>query len=139
MTGIKSILLQLIPCVIPISFFLSCTVQNGTGMTGVLKGKITIGPLCPVETIPPDPACSLTLQTYKTWATAVWKLDKKNKLATLSPTIDGNYLIPIPAGDYIIDFDTIQTYKAGSDLPARITVLPNDTTVFNISIDTGIR
>ena len=139
MAVIKSILQYLILCVILIPFFLSCTLQNGTGMTGVLKGKITIGPLCPVETIPPDTACSPTLQTYKTWATAVWKLDKKTKLVTLNPTIDGNYLIAIPAGDYIIDFDTIQTYKAGSNLPSRITVLPNDTTVFNINIDTGIR
>ncbi len=24
---------------------------------GFLEGKVTIGPLCPVETVPPDPAC----------------------------------------------------------------------------------
>ena len=139
MTSIKAVLKCPLICLILISGLFSCMQQSGMGVTGVLKGKITIGPLCPVETIPPDPACSPTLQTYKTWATAVWKPDKKTKLVTLNPTIDGNYLIAIPAGDYIIDFDTIKTYKAGSDLPARIAVLPNDTTIFNISIDTGIR
>ena len=107
--------------------------------TGVLRGKITIGPLCPVETVPPNPNCSPTAETYKTWATAVWKLDKKTKLVTLNPTLDGNYMTVLPVGKYIIDFDATQNYKAGSNLPTEISVNKNDTTTFNINIDTGIR
>jgi len=33
------------------------------GIGGVLKGKITICPLCPVETVPPSPGCTPTSET----------------------------------------------------------------------------
>ena len=33
--------------------------------TGILMGKISIGPLCPVETDPPQPGCLPTADTYK--------------------------------------------------------------------------
>lgn len=122
-----------------IPFFFSCMEQNGMSGTGVLRGKISIGPLCPVETVPPSPACSPTTETYKTWATAVWKLDKKTKVVTLNPTLDGNYRVVLPTGKYIIDSDGTQNYRAGSNLPTEISVIQNDSTTFNINIDTGIR
>ena len=39
---------------------------------GFLEGKVTIGPLCPVERTPPDPACQPTEATYKAWQIAVY-------------------------------------------------------------------
>lgn len=39
---------------------------------GTLMGKISIGPLCPVETAPPQPGCLPTADTYKTWQLSVW-------------------------------------------------------------------
>jgi hypothetical protein len=139
MTTLKSILFYSIVSGIMIQSLYSCAGQNSMGITGVLKGKITIGPLCPVETVPPSPGCSPTAETYKTWATAVWKLNKTNKVITLSPSLDGNYLVTLPSGKYIIDFDKTQPYRAGSNLPYEITVPANDTVTFNINIDTGIR
>ena len=32
-------------------------------------------------------------------------VNKKTKLATLNPMLDGTYQIGLPAGDYSIDFD----------------------------------
>jgi hypothetical protein len=139
MTSLKSILFYTIVTGIIIQSMYSCAGQNSIGIAGVLKGKITIGPLCPVETVPPSPGCSPTAETYKTWATAVWKLNKTGKVVTLTPALDGNYLVTLPSGKYIIDFDSIQNYKAGSNLPFKITVPANDTVIFNINIDTGIR
>lgn len=108
--------------------------------SGVLKGKISIGPICPVETIPPDPNCLPTPATYKAWATAVWTFDKSSKLATLDPKSDGAYQVELPAGKYIIDFDATRTNHVGSsNLPAIISIANGDTTSFNINIDTGIR
>jgi len=96
--------------------------------------------LCPVERIPPDPACLPTMETYKAWATAVWTVNKKTKLATLDPKLDGSYQIVLPAGDYSIDFDVAHTNTIGSNnLPTVITIANMDTTIFNINIDTGIR
>lgn len=106
----------------------------------MLKGKISIGPICPVETIPPDPNCLPTLETYKAWATDVWTLNKSSKLATINPLLDGTYQIGLPAGMYVIDFDVTQTNHVGSsNIPSIISIANGDTTSFNINIDTGIR
>jgi len=136
----NSVLKYLILSLLLIPILFSCTDQKIMSGSGVLKGKISIGPLCPVETIPPLPACLPTAQTYKTWATAVWSLNKKSKIATLDPTLDGTYQIDLPAGDYIVDFDVIQNNRiGGSNLPVGISITNRDTTKLNISIDTGIR
>ena len=119
----------------------SCTKKNATIVgSGVLKGKISIGPLCPVERIPPDPACLPTMETYKAWAIAVWTVNKKSKMATLDPKLDGTYQIVLPSGNYSIDFDVAHTNTIGSNnLPAIVSIANMDTTIFNINIDTGIR
>jgi len=126
--------------VILITVFNSCKEQNLMIGNGVLKGKISIGPICPVETDPPAPGCLPTMETYKAWATAVWTLDKKTKLVKLDPKLDGTYQLGLPTGDYVIDFDSIRTSRiGGSNLPTAISVANMDTTYLDISIDTGIR
>ena len=139
MISIKFLIKYPLISLILITVLSSCMQQSGMGVAGVLKGKITIGPLCPVETVPPLPNCQPTLETYKTWATAIWTLNKKSKVITLNPSIDGDYQVSIPSGKYIVDFSGTQNYRFGSNLPSEITVLPNDTVIFNINIDTGIR
>jgi hypothetical protein len=140
MTIRNSALIYLVLSAILFMGFFSCSEKNLVDGSGVLKGKISIGPLCPVERIPPDPACLPTMETYKAWATAVWTLNKKTKLATLNPKLDGTYQNVLPAGDYIIDFDVDLTGRiGGSNLPTIISIANMDTTIFNINIDTGIR
>ncbi len=120
--------------------FLSCTEKNLKIGNGVLKGKISIGPICPLQKDPPDPGCLPTKETYKAWATAVWTVNKKTKIAMLDPSLGGNYLLGLPAGDYIIDFEVARTNGVGgSNLPATISITNIDTTTFYINIDTGIR
>ena len=139
MASLKSSLIYTIVGLFFIPTVLSCVDQKEIGASGIVTGKISIGPLCPVETIPPSPGCSPTAETYITWATAVWDTNKSKKLAILHPTQDGKYQTVLPSGKYVIDFDSNQSFRAGSNLPSEITVLPNDTLVFNITIDTGIR
>jgi hypothetical protein len=107
---------------------------------GTLKGKISIGPLCPVETYPPSPACQPTMETYKNWATAVWTKDKKLKVMDIKPNLDGSYEIGIEEGEYVIDF--ISPHNSGigsSNLPHSVIIDEGDTSKFDITIDTGIR
>ncbi|MEI6140390.1 MAG: hypothetical protein WCP85_14065 [Mariniphaga sp.] len=107
---------------------------------GVLKGKISIGPLCPVERIPPDPACLPTAETYKAWATAIFSAKGKAKIATLDPNLDGSFEIELPVGDYIVDYNVVRNIGVGkSNLPAAFSITAKDTTTININIDTGIR
>ena len=104
---------------------------------GYLEGKVTIGPLCPVETVPPDPACQPSQDTYEAWPIMIWTADKKTKIGTIEPELDGSYLIQIPEGAYIIDLD--KQHRFGKNLPVKIEIVPFETIILNIDIDTGIR
>ena len=118
----------------------ACTEKNQVNGIGILKGKILIGPICPVQKDPPDPACLPTKETYKAWATAVYTLNKKTKIAVLDPSLDGNYQLGLPAGNYIIDFEVARANGVGgSNLPATVSITNLETKTFNIDIDTGIR
>lgn len=118
----------------------SCAKKSEITDTGVLKGKISIGPLCPVERVPPDPACLPTAETYRAWATAIFTVKEKLKYAILIPNLDGTFEIELPVGDYFIDYSVVRVIWVGkSNLPANISITKNDTITFNINIDTGIR
>lgn len=104
---------------------------------GYLEGKVTIGPLCPVETVPPDPACQPSQDTYEAWPIIIWTADKKTKIGTIEPELDGSYLIQIPEGTYVIDLD--KQHRFGKNLPVKIKIVPFETLILNIDIDTGIR
>ena len=104
---------------------------------GFLEGKVTIGPLCPVETVPPDPACLPSQDTYDAWPIVIWTADKKTKIATIDPDLDGNYLVDLPMGSYLIDLD--KQHRFNKNLPALIIIKPYETSLLNIDIDTGIR
>jgi len=136
----KSAFKYLVLSAILIVLVFSCTEKKMITGSGVLKGKISIGPLCPVQRDPPDPGCLPTKQTFVAWATAVWTENKKTKIALLDPSLDGNYQVELPAGNYILDFDVSRTNGiGGSNLPSTISITNSDTTIFNINIDTGIR
>ncbi len=113
---------------------------NKLNMKGILKGKISIGPICPVETDPPSPACQPTKETYKNWATAIWSKDEKSRIVVINPNLDGTYQIDLPIGEYVIDFDVKNNNRfGGSNLPFPITIKQGNTLQVEISIDTGIR
>ena len=115
-----------------------CSSQNSPDLKyGVISGNITIGPLCPVQTIPPDPNCLPTQETYIAWPIAIWTADKKTKIGLIQPKLDGTYEFELLEGDYIIDLD--KQHFFGSNLPANIKIEADKTIIFNIDIDTGIR
>lgn len=120
--------------------FLSCSSDEKTVAVGYLQGQITISPLCPVVTNPPDPNCQPTAETYETYALAVFTASNNEKVIELNPSLDGQYQVELPIGDYIIDFEVSQNNKIGlNNLPLDVTISEGETTTINIDIDTGIR
>jgi hypothetical protein len=105
---------------------------------GFLEGKISIGPICPVARIPPDPACLPTAETYKAFPVGVFTSDGKKKIAILNPSLDGSYNIELPQGNYLIILDK-QSTVGGSNLPAEVIIRAKEITQLSINIDTGIR
>ena len=120
--------------IIPIS---GCNQQDEILVQGLLTGTISIGPLCPVETFPPDPNCQPTEATYKAWPIGVWTVDKKSKLGILEPELDGTYNFDLPVGNYLVDLEIQHLFD--STLPETIEIEANKTVFLDIVIDTGIR
>lgn len=106
---------------------------------GFLSGVITIGPLCPVETIPPSPACQPTAETYEAYPVSVYSTDGEDRIAELKPALNGSYVTEIPPGKYLLILDKSPEYLGRCNLPAKISIAERDTTRYDISIDTGIR
>ena len=116
----------------------SCDQQESQIMEqGLLAGTVIIGPLCPVESNPPDPNCQPTEETYKAYPIAVWTNNKRSKLGQIQPNVDGSYSLELPVGSYLIDLENQHFF--GASLPATIKIAPNETNILHIDIDTGIR
>ncbi len=107
--------------------------------TGYLEGKISIGPLCPVERVPPDPGCLPTAETYKAYPVSVWTSGGRREMARLNPSLDGFYQVSLVTGKYLVKLDNGNNIPGSSNLPVLVSIAGRDTTVLNINIDTGIR
>jgi hypothetical protein len=106
---------------------------------GFLEGIISIGPICPVERIPPDPACQPTAETYKAYPVSIYTTDGSKRIAQLKPSLDGSYISELPSGNYLVVLEKPQNNIGSSNLPSEISIHADNTTFFNINIDTGIR
>ena len=119
-------------------FNLGCD-KLSTQDEGILEGKISIGPICPVETDPPDPGCLPTAETYKAYPVSVWTQDGKSKITLLKPSPDGSYKTDLETGKYLIILETGGNNIGSSNLPMEVTIMSGEITTLNIEIDTGIR
>jgi hypothetical protein len=119
-------------------FVLGCDIQNYQG-TGSLEGVISIGPICPVETDPPQPGCLPTAETYKAYPVSIWTSNGRKKITQINPALDGTYRAELVSGDYLIILDNGQIGPGNSNLPAEVSIEPEKETILNINIDTGIR
>jgi hypothetical protein len=92
-----------------------------------------------VETVPPDPACLPTAETYKAYPVRVFTSDGKIKISQLNPSLDGSFISELPPGSYLVVLEKAQNNIGGSNLPVEVTINSQVTTMLNINIDTGIR
>lgn len=125
-------------CLTGLILFSGCE-NKQTSSQGFLEGVICIGPICPVERIPPDPACQPTAETYKAYPVSIYTSDGSKQIAQLKPSLDGAYFSTLPTGNYLVVLEKPQNNIGGSNLPSEISINADNTTIFNINIDTGIR
>jgi hypothetical protein len=105
---------------------------------GFLEGIISIGPICPVERIPPDPSCLPTAETYKAYPVGVYTANGQTELLELKPSLDGSFTVELPQGTYLVKI-AFSSRIGGSNLPVEISITSQEKTLLNINIDTGIR
>ena len=111
--------------------FAACPTTKGP--TGVV-GKVTVGPSCPVERVPADPACKDSPLAANI---VVFRASSGYVAAKGRSDPGGNFTFSLPQGSY-----TIQTGD-GARLPrcpsTNITVAATGYTSTTISCDSGIR
>jgi len=120
-------------------FFISACENKTILENGILEGTISIGPICPVERIPPDPACLPTAETYKAYPVYVCTPDGSKKIELISPALDGTFKTELAPGNYLIILDKQAGGIGSSNLPKEVTIKPLETAMISIDIDTGIR
>ena len=104
-----------------------------TGTNGSLMGTISIGPICPVETNPPQPECQPTKETYDAHPVSVYR--NGTLVTTFTGGANGTYEISLPAGTYELKYEAGINYETTES----VAIKAGQATVHNISIDTGIR
>ena len=119
---------------ITLLFLFACQMQPQAN--GVLEGRVSIGPICPVERVPPDPACQPKPETYQAWPIGVF--EGKHKVTTIVVKADGTFSMELPPGTYVVDHLKQQHFGKGT-LPATVEINSGETTTLDIVIDTGIR
>lgn len=113
--------------------------QSFSGDNGFLEGVIDIGPICPVERIPPDPGCLPTAETYKAYPVSIWTADGSRKIKLINPSLDGTYLTELSPGNYLVILEKDRNKLGMSNLPLHVSIMPKEYTLLDINIDTGIR
>lgn len=109
------------------------SIEKIAGESGI-RGTVMLGPTCPVERNPPDPACAD--KPYATLVAVFKSSDPVHAVALSRSGADGAFSFSLPPGAY--------TLGAGeSNLPRcnhpSVTVKPRAYTTAIIDCDTGIR
>lgn len=113
------------------------TVTNAiAAKTGTLKGNVTIGPVCPVET--QNAMCKPTAEMYAAAKVFVYTADGKTLLKTLIPDASGNFSTTLPEGKYYIDMFH-QRIGGTTGVPTTVTISSGKPTILSLAVDTGIR
>ncbi len=98
---------------------------------GLLKGKLTIGPLCPVG------PCPSPIQNPYSNLQLVLKGEGQTQYPRINS--DGEFELEVPAGKYVLTATSCSYLGCKNEFPKEITVEENKTVSIEISLDTGIR
>ena len=102
---------------------------------GVLEGKVSIGPITPVQQSTPVPTPP---EVYAARKVLVYDSEHNKLLYTVNLDDNGNYRIELEPGTYVVDINHVGIDRS-SEVPKTIEIEPGITVVLNISIDTGLR
>ncbi len=119
-----------------------CRTPDGRNFTeaivekGILKGKVTVGPICPVERI--GVPCPVPASAYTSREVIIYLADGQTIYARENFNADGTYYFELPPGNYVLGIP--RTGVGGSkDLPQKISLGAGEVITFDFDIDTGIR
>jgi Carboxypeptidase regulatory-like domain len=107
--------------------------QNANAATGLLQGKVTMGPTMPVERAGGPPAIAPVA------GASVNITDTSGvPIASAITGADGTYSVPVAPGDYLITV-TPPRRMLNKLVQRQVTIATGARTVLDITLDTGIR
>jgi hypothetical protein len=102
-----------------------------------LVGHVTAGPVCPVERIPPDPACA---PRPVAGATIVVLGPDGSEIARTPSGADGSYRVAVPAGNVQVTGAPVSGLLGQpAPIPAIVPAGPGAWVQVDLTYDTGIR
>lgn len=103
---------------------------------GVIQGKATIGPICPVERV--GVPCPVPPEAYTSREIVVYDESGTRIVSRTHFDTTGHYRIELPAGIYVLDIPR-GGVGGSKNLPQQIRLHAGETIEVNPNIDTGIR
>jgi hypothetical protein len=107
------------------------TAAAGTGIRGVA----TAGPVCPVERVPPDPACA---PRPVAGAVVLIRDASGAEVARATTAPDGTFAVNVGPGKYLVEPQPAQGLMGGAE-SQTVTVVEGVETTVHLEYDTGIR
>ena len=111
-----------------------CSGSN-TG-TGTLEGRVTIGPISPVER--PGEKPPIPPEVYEARKVMVYDSSGNRLIREVDLGQDGYYSTTLKPGTYVVDINHTGI-DSSPDVPREIEINPGETVELDIDIDTGIR
>ena len=105
------------------------------GPVGEIAGRVLAGPVCPVETSPPDPACD---DRPVPGAVIVVTRSEGSPVVTVTSDAAGRFSLTLPPGAYRLTPQPVEGLL-GTAAPADVVVGAGATTDVIVTYDTGIR
>jgi hypothetical protein len=105
--------------------------------TGILEGRVTIGPLVPVVR-EGEPEPTPAPEVYAAREIVIFNQNGKTEVVHITIEPDGTYQAELPVGIYVVDINHGGIDRA-EGLPQEISIKPDSVTRLDIDIDTGIR
>lgn len=121
--------------------------DTGGPGNGTIQGKVTIGPLCPVEpcNLPPEEIA----QVYRARKAIIYEQANQTKITERILNENGEYSIALKPGMYIVDIsdakgnelplDLEKRPRLGNAIPKEVELKAGEKVVVDFDIDTGIR
>ena len=112
----------------------SASTTSLPGRVGEVAGRVLAGPVCPVETDPPDPRCA---DRPVPGAVITVTLPDGSAVATVTSDADGRFSLALPPGRYRLTPQPVAGLL-GTAAPADVVVAAGATTGLAFAYDTGI-
>ncbi|OWK27177.1 MAG: hypothetical protein US76_03680 [Parcubacteria group bacterium GW2011_GWA2_38_13b] len=105
--------------------------------TAVIKGYVSVGPICPVgrEDVP----CPVPPEAYTSRQIVIYQSDGATEAARSAINTDGAYSFELKPGSYVLDTARKDIGYASEDTPYVFSLKAGEIKEFDFSIDTGVR